>query len=68
MSNSIERDQARHPARHLGMPVSEPCLARDSASRARNLGYAAAVAMTAAPAKERIGRDESMSLSATQSS
>src|SRR6185437_13946601 len=44
----------------LEWPVSERCLARDSASRACNLGKTAAALTTAAADRERIGRDESM--------
>jgi hypothetical protein len=41
-------------------------LARDNANRARNLGKTAAVPTIAAPAKDRIGRGESMRTSANQ--
>ena len=44
----------------LEWPVSERCLARDSASRAVNLGKTAAAPATAAVDSERIGRGESM--------
>src|SRR5437868_1028197 len=44
----------------LECPVSERCLARDSASRACNLEKTAAAPATAAADSERIGRDESM--------
>ena len=44
----------------LEWPPSERCLARDSASRACNLGKTAAAPATAAVDSERIGRGESM--------
>src|ERR1700710_1675110 len=44
----------------LEWPVSERCLARDSATRACNLGKTAAALATAAVDNERIGRGESM--------
>src|SRR5580692_6590945 len=44
----------------LEWPPSERCLARDSASRAFNLGKTAAAPATAAVDNERIGRGESM--------
>src|SRR6202021_1475363 len=44
----------------LEWPVSERCLARDSARRALNLGKTAAAPATAAVDNERIGRGESM--------
>src|ERR1700749_4018418 len=44
----------------LEWPASERCLARDSATRACNLGKTAAALATAAGDNDRIGRGESM--------
>src|SRR6201992_666989 len=44
----------------LEWPVSERCLARDSATRACNLGKTAAALATAAVDNDRIGRGKSM--------